>query len=100
MQNFIIKPSIDLYPGLRVDKSSVLEYKTEKVKQTLGDLVFRTETKVKGEDYESVLTTTIQLTEGDILLFMGEERGYIKPVENFCTIDEAINDFESIKDLG
>ena len=100
MQNFIIKPSIDLYPGLRVDKSTVLEYKTEKVKQTLGDLVFRTETTVKGENYESVLTTTIQLTEGDILLFMGEDRGYIKPVDNFCTIAEAISDFEHIKDLG
>ena len=100
MQNFIMKPSIDLYPGLRVDKSTVLEHKTEKVTQTLKDLVFRSETKVKGEDYESVLSTTIKLTEGDILLFMGEERGYIKPVDSFCTIGEAISDFENIKDLG
>jgi hypothetical protein len=100
MQNFIMKPSIDLYPGVIVAKETTLEHKTEKVTQTLKDLVFRSETKVRGENYESVLTTTIQLTEGDILLYMGEERGYIKPVDNFCTIAEAIADFEHIKDLG
>lgn len=100
MQNFIMKPSIDLYPGVIVTKETTLDHKTETVTQTLKDLVFRSVTNKKGEDYESVLTTTIQLTEGDILLYMGEERGYIKPVDSFCTIAEAIADFEHIKDLG
>jgi hypothetical protein len=57
-------------------------------------------TKVKGDNFESVYDTTIQLQEGDILIFEDEGRGYIKPVESFVTIAEAIEDLENIKDLG
>lgn len=98
--NFIRKPSIDLYPGVRVDKDTVLEYKNENVKQTLKDLVFHSVTKVKGDGFKSKYDTTITLQEGDILIFEAEGRGYIKPVEQFVTIEEAIMDFEHIKDLG
>ena len=98
--NFVRKPSIDLYPGIRVDKETVLEYKNENVQQRLQDLVFHSVTKVKGEDFESTYDTTINLKEGDILIFEEEGRGYIKPVEQFVTIEEAIKDFENIKDLG
>lgn len=98
--NFVRKPSIDLYPGIRVDKDTVLEYKNENVKQTLKDLVFHSVTKVKGDGFESVYDTTIELKEGDILIFEEEGRGYIKPVEQFVTMEEAIKDFENIKDLG
>ena len=98
--NFIRKPSIDLYPGVRVEKDMVLEYKNENVEQTLEDLVLHSVTKVAGEDYESVYDTTIRLKEGDILIFEAEGRGYIKPVEQFVTIEEAIDDFVNIKDLG
>ena len=98
--NFIRKPSIDLYPGIRVEKDTVLEYKNETVNQTLKDLVFRSVTKVKGEGYESEYDTTIYLKEGDILVFEEEGRGYIKPVEEFVTIEEAIEDLTNIKDLG
>ena len=99
MENFILKPSIDRYPGIRIDKTTELTYKTEKVTQTLKDLVFHSVTKVKGEGYRSKYDTTINLNEGDILIF-DEERGYIKPVEDFVTIEEAIADLENIKDLG
>jgi len=100
MQNFIRKPSINLYPGILVDKETVLEYENENVKQTLKDLVFHSVTKVKGENFESVYDTTIRLEEGDILVFEEEGRGYIRPVEPFVTIAEAIDDLENIKDLG
>lgn len=100
MQIFIRKPSIDLYSGIRVDKDTVLEYENENVKQTLKDLVFHSVTKVKGECFESVYDTTIYLKEGDILVFEEEGRGYIKPVEEFVTIAEAIDEFTNIKDLG
>ena len=100
MQIFIRKPSIDLYSGVRVDKDTVLEYENENVKQTLKDLVFHSVTKVKGESFESVYDTTIYLKEGDILVFEEEGRGYIKPVEEFVTIAEAIDEFTNIKDLG
>ena len=100
MKTFIRKPSIDLYPGIQVTKDTVLEYKNENVKQTVKDLVFHSVTKVKGEGYRSKYDTTIQLQEGDILVFEEEGRGYIKPVEEFVTIAEAIEDLQNIKDLG
>lgn len=100
MQNFIRKPSIDLMPGIRVTKDTVLEYKNESVTQTVRNLVLHSVTKIKGEGYKSKYDTTIQLEEGDVLIFEEEGRGYIKPVEGFVTIAEAIDDLENIRDLG
>lgn len=100
MKVFIRKPDINLYPGIRVTKDTDMEYKNENVEQTVKDLVMHSVTKVKGEGYESTYNTTIQLKEGDILIFEEEGRGYIKPVEDFVTIQEAIDDLENIKDLG
>lgn len=100
MQVFVRKPSIDLYPGVKVDKDTVLEYKNENVEQKLENLVFHTVTKVKGEGFESTYDTTIWLEEGDVLVFEEEGRGYIKPVDGFVTIEEAIEDFTNIKDVG
>ena len=98
--NFIAKPSIDLYPGVRVDKDTVLEYKNERVEQKLENLEFHSVTKVNGDNFESVYDTVIHLQEGDILVFEEEGRGYIRPVEAFCTIEEAIEELTNIKDLG
>lgn len=100
MEVFIRKPSIDLYPGIRVTKDTELEYKNESVEQVLRDLTFHSVTKVKGENFESVYDTTIHLKEGDILIFEEEGRGYIKPVEQFCAIKEAIDDLTNIKEVG
>ncbi len=100
MKVFIKKPSIDLFTGIRVEKDTEFEFKNENVTQTLKDLVFHSITKVKGENFESVYDTTIQLNEGDILIFEEEGRGYIKPVEDFVSIAEAIDDLTNIKDLG
>lgn len=100
MKNFIRKPSIDLYPGIRVTKDTVLEYKNENVTQTVKNLVLHSVTKVKGDNFKSKYDTTIKLNEGDALVFEDEGRGYIKPVEEFVTIEEAISDLTNIKDLG
>ena len=90
MQKFIRKPSIDMLAGIRVAKETTLEYKNENVEQTLKDLVFHSVTKVKGDTFESTYNTIINLKEGDILVFEEEGRGYIKPVEEFVTVKEAI----------
>lgn len=100
MQMFIRKPSIDQYPGVRVDKDTVLEYKTENVSQTIRDLELLSTVIVKGDGYESVLRTVIQLKEGDILIFEDEGRGYIKPVDGFVTVQEAIDDLSVLKEMG
>ena len=96
---FIRKPSIDLYPGIRVDEHTDIEHNGEKVNQTIKDLVMHTVTTISGEGYESILDTTVQLQTGDILIF-DEERGYIKPVEGFTTVHEAIEDLEVLKNMG
>ena len=98
-KRFIRKPSIDMYAGIKVDKDTTLEYKNDNVEQTLKDLVFHSITKVKGENYESTYDTTIHLKEGDVLVFEEEGRGYIKPVEQVVTVQEAIEELENIKDL-
>jgi hypothetical protein len=98
--NFIRRPSVDLYPGIVITKDTVLEYKNDKVKQTVKDLVFHSVSKVKGDGYRSKYDTVIELAEGDILIFEEEGRGYIKPVERFVTIEEAIEDLVNIKSLG
>ena len=98
--NFIRKPSIDLYPGVRVDKNTVLEYKNENVEQTLENLVLHSVARVKGDGFESTYDTTIYLNEGDILIFESDGRGYIKPVAEFVTIEEAVEDLTNISDLG
>ena len=100
MQVFIRKPSIDLYAGIKVNKDTTLEYSNENVKQKLENLVLKTTIRIKGEGYKGVNNTTIWLKEGDILIFEEEGRGYIKPVEGFVTIDEAINDLTNIRGVG
>jgi hypothetical protein len=99
MQKFIRKPSIDMYAGIKVTKETELEYKNDNVQQTLKDLVFHSITKVKGENYESTYDTTIQLNEGDVLIFEEEGRGYIKPVDSFVTVAEAVEELNCIIDL-
>ena len=96
---FIRKPSVDMYAGIKVTKETEFTYQNENVNQTLKDLVFHSVTKVKGENFESVYDTTIQLSEGDVLVFEEEGRGYIKPVEEMVTIPESIEELSCIKDV-
>lgn len=100
MQNFTRKPALDLYPGIRVHRDTVLEYNNENVCQRLENLVFRSITRVKGDGYESTYDTTIYLNEGDILIFEDAGRGYIKPVEQMVTLQEAMEDYANIQGLG
>ena len=98
MQKFISKPSVDMLAGIIVTKDTTLEYENENVKQTLKDLVFDSTTTVKGETFTSEYHTVITLNEGDVLIFEEEGRGYIKPVEQFVTVEEAIKELECIKE--
>lgn len=100
MEYFVRKPSIDLYPGVKVNKDTVLEFKSETVEQNLKDLVLHTKMTVRGEGYESTYDTTIWLQEGDVLLFEEDSRGYIKPVDSFVTAEEAFEDFQCIANVG
>lgn len=100
MNVFIKKPSVELFCGIKVSRETKLDYKNENVEQSLENLVFHSKTRVKGEGFESIYDTTINLAEGDVLIFEEDGRGYIKPVEAFYTIKEAIEELENIKDIG
>lgn len=100
MEVFVRRPSVDLFHGVRVTKDTALEYNTEHVKQSVKDLVFRNEFHAKGEGFDGLYVTNIYLSEGDILVFEGEERGYVKPVEAFCSVDDALDDLTNIKEMG
>lgn len=99
MEKFIRKPSIDMLAGIKVAKDTELTYENEHVKQELKDLVFHSIQKVKGPNYESTYDTTIYLQEGDVLVFEEEGRGYIKPIEEFVTVKEAIEELKCIEEL-
>lgn len=99
MQVFTRKPTLDLYHGIRVDKDTNLEYKNEHVEQKVENLILHSVQRTSTDDYDSTYDITVRLKEGDVLIFEEEGRGYIKPIDDFVTIAEAIEDFENIKDL-
>ena len=99
MENFIIKPSIDMIPGIKVTKDTELKFETDKVKQEVKSLTFYSETKMEGSNYTSTVNTVIQLEAGDVLLFEDEGRGWIRPVADYLTVKEAINELKCIRDL-
>ena len=100
MQVFIRRPNIELLTGIRVTNDTKIEFENENVKQVINELVLYSESTIEGEGYESTNHTKIYLNDGDVLVFEEEGRGYIKPVEGFVTIEEAIEDLTNIKDLG
>ena len=93
---FMRQPNIDMVAGIVVDKDTDITYEKEGLKQTIKDLVLRTEMEIKGETYESKYDTTIYLEEGDVLVFEEEGRGYIKPLERFVTVPEAIEELKCV----
>lgn len=97
-KKFIRQPSIDMVAGIVVDKDTDITYENEGVKQSIKDLVLHSVMTIKGETYESEYNTTIYLEEGDVLVFEENGRGYIKPVERFVTVKEAIEELKCVEE--
>ena len=99
---FVEQPNIGLKEGIKVTKETELSYKNDKVEQVLKDLLLKTILREEGTNgfnkYTSESYLTISLNEGDILLFH-EERGYYMPPYPVESIDDAISDINSLKDL-
>ncbi|MBO5006983.1 MAG: hypothetical protein J6C89_06015 [Clostridia bacterium] len=95
-KKFIRQPSIDMIAGIVVSKDTDITYENNGVKQTIKDLVLHSVMTIKGESYESTYDTTIYLEEGDVLVFEENGRGYIKPVERFVAVDEAIEELKCV----
>lgn len=94
---FILKPSLDLFEGIKVYKNTKLEFENENVKQEVSDLKFTCEFREKGSNYKSVTQLVIELNEGDVLQY-DEERGYFLPKFPLYDINDAINDYKTLKD--
>ena len=95
-KKFIRQPSIDMIAGIVVDKDTDLTYENDAVKQSIKNLILHSIMVIKGDSYESIHDTTIHLEEGDVLVFDEGGRGYIKPVERFVTVDEAIEELKCV----
>ena len=99
---FVEQPSIELKEGIKVTKETELSYKNNKVEQSLKNLVLETTLEEEGSNgfntYKSKSNVTINLNEGDILLFH-EERGYYMPPYPVESIDDAISDISSLSDI-
>ena len=97
MNYYVVRPDLTPYEGIAVTKDTNIEYKNEKVKQSIKDLKFVSELKVETERYTSYSKLEINLVEGDILLFENENRGYFLPRDvSIGTVQEAINDYEAL----
>lgn len=96
MEKFYVTPDITGYPGIIVKKDTEKTFENIGVKQTLKDLTLTTELHETGEKYESKSTITINLTEGDILLY-DEQKGYKLPGIQMQTAEEIANDFNAIR---
>jgi hypothetical protein len=102
MENFIIQPSIKVFPGVTVKKDTVIDFKNDVVEQHLKDLVLTTKINKKS-DYNGLKTSeksTIktQLKEG-VQLVMSEEEGYVISPYKMTTIDDAIEQLKELKEI-
>ena len=100
---FVEQPNLELKRGISVTADTKLTYKTDKVQQSIEDLVLKTHIKEEGSNgynsYESESDIKIQLQPGNILLF-DEGRGYYMPTYPVTTIDDAISDISSLEDFA
>jgi len=106
IEKFIIAPSTHLFFGVTVDKDTdiedeiILPDNAGKIHQKIKDLMLITEVKRTTNecstetDEETVLKQ--KLVEG-MKLIWGEDTGYIIPPYKMRTVEEAIEDLESIK---
>lgn len=99
---FVEQPNIDLKIGIKVTEDTEFVYKNEKVDQVLKNLKLETILEDEGSNgfntYKSKTYICINLNAGDILLF-DESRGYYLPPYPVESIEDAISDIESLKDM-
>jgi predicted ABC-class ATPase len=82
--------------GIKVTKDTDISFENDIVKQSIKDLVYHGITKIKGDNFEGKNEITVTLNEGDIVVYDGEERGYIVPAQRFMTVDEAIDELKCV----
>lgn len=99
---FLPKPALKFYEGVRVTKDTNFRYATDTLEQVVKNLILDTIVTEEGNNsfntYRSKTYISIDLNEGDILLF-DEKKGYYLATNNVSSIDDAIEDITSLKDI-
>lgn len=99
---FVEQPNIDLKIGVKVTQDTEFVYKNEKVDQVLKDLKLETILEDEGTNgintYKTKTYICINLNAGNILLF-DENRGYYMPPYPVESVEDAISDITSLKDI-
>ena len=92
----IRQPNINMVAGVKVTKETDISFENDTVKQSIKNLVYRGTTQIKGDNFDGKNEITVNLNEGDIVIYDGEERGYIVPAQRFMTVDEVIKELECV----
>lgn len=100
MEKFVLKPVIDVYPGMTVRKDTVLEYAGQNIIQKLENLELNTVMQVQGQGYDATYEITVHLQEGDVLIFQDEKQGWIKPTVEMVSPAEAAEDLRIVAEMG
>lgn len=99
---FVDQPCLDLRKGIQVKNDTETAFKNDKVEQLLKDLKLDTILDDEGTNgintYKSKSHISINLNEGDILLF-DESRGFYLPAYPATTINQAVEDITSLKGI-
>lgn len=90
------QPNINMVAGIKVNKDTEINFENDKVKQSIKDLVYHGITKIKGDNFEGTNEITVNLKEGDYVVFDGEDRGYFVPAERLMTVAEAIEELKCV----
>ena len=95
----IRQPDINMVAAIKVTKDTDIVFENESgtVKQSIKDLVFHGTTVVKQDNVEAKSEITVNLNEGDYVVYCDEERGYVVPAQRFMTVDEAIKELECVR---
>ena len=96
MNYYVLRPDLTPYEGIIVDKDTKLEFENEYTKETLENLELKVYQKEEFEKYKIESTMTINLEEGEVLLFEKEKRGYFLPAQSIGTIETAIKDYRGL----
>lgn len=94
----IRQPDINMVPAIKVTKDTDIVFENESgtVKQSIKDLVYRSTTEVKQDNVEAKNEITVNLNEGDYVVYCDDERGYVVPAQRFMTVEEAIKELECV----
>ena len=92
----IRQPDINMVAGIKVTKDTDISFENDRVKQSIKNLVYSATAQIKGDNFEGKNEITVNLNEGDIVIYDGEERGYIVPAQRFMTVGEAIKELECV----